>query len=576
MKVKANSNSRSEKKSQNKSQKGNAVWYYMALVILVFIALGNVLNCRFTNWDDQFYVTNNQTITSWSGEHLKEIFFGFTAGNYHPLTMLSFSIDYFLFHKNPEGYHFTSLVLHIINTLLVFVLILKLSQRKDIAFLVALFFGIQPMHAESVVWISERKDLLYTLFLLLSTITYLKLPLESGRYTVKKYGMVLLFFLLALFSKGQAVILPLLLLLIDFYRGELKIKSRWLEKIPLLILSFCFGLIAIKAQHSTAAMEKGVNLDVLHRTLAVGYGIFTYLWKAILPIQLSCLYPYPTSLPWNWFFYVSLVIAIGFIALVFIKRKQYPDQFFGILFFLISLLPVLQLLPVGNAIIAERYTYVAYIGLFFALFSFWKGKEFFKLQFVMIPATLAAIVFMILSWNRCDAWKNSENLWTDAIEKYPECAIAYCNRGVGYSDEKQFELAEKDYTQAVFYDSTYTEALNDLGLINNGRRKYNEALNYFNRAIKSNPGYSDAYNNRGVVLASKGEIEKALADFNQSVKLSPTYANAWFNLGNALVETKDTAGGLKDMERSEMLYLKQGNREGYNHVDERIMQLRQK
>lgn len=559
-----------KKKSIEQSVPSNNRWQYILLAVSVLIAFSGALSCKFTNWDDQYYVTNNQAITSWSSEHLREMFLGFTAGNYHPLTMLSFSLDYFLYHENPTGYHFTNLLIHIINTLLVFTLIMKLAGRKDIAFLVALFFGIQPMHAESVVWISERKDLLYTLFLLLSSIAYLKLPPDSGRYSIKKYGIVLLFFLLALLSKGQAVILPMLFLLIDYYKGETRIRSRWLEKIPMFLLSISFGLIAIKAQHSTEAMSVGIHLDALHRILAAGFGIFTYTWKAILPINLSCLYQFPSSLPWDWYYYFGATMALTILLFVFLKRKKNAELFFGMLFFVISLLPVLQLLPVGNAIVAERYTYLAYIGLFFALFSFWKTKEILKQKSVIAAVAIGAIVFMILSWNRCDVWKDSVTLWTDVIDEYPECAIAYCNRGVAYSNAKQFDLAEKDYEMAVQYDSLYTEALNDIGLIYNNKGKFDEALTYFNKAIKSDAGYGEAYNNRGVVLAQGGHSKAALADFSQSVKLLPTYANAWFNKGNALVETGDTVGGLRDMEQSAKFYLSQGNKDGYNHVKERI------
>lgn len=496
------------------------------------------------------------------------MFSGFTAGNYHPFTMLSFSIDYFLFGKNPEGFHFTNLVIHILNTLLVYVFILKINNNKNIALLVALFFGIQPMHAESILWISERKDLLYTFFLLLSLNAYLKLPPNTGRYSIKNYWVVTLFFLFSLLSKGQAVILPLLLLVIDYYRGELNIRSRWIEKIPFFFLSLLFGLIAIKAQHSTSAMRAGVQYDALHRILAAGYGIFTYIWKAILPINLSCLHPYPSL--WDWSYYCSTIISIALILAMYLKRKENPSIFFGIMFFIICLLPVLQLVPVGNAILAERYTYLAYIGLFFAIFSFLTDKGILKFKGTIATIVIFGIVFIGLSWNRCDVWKDSKTLWSDVIEKYPECAIAYCNRGVAYSDANQSDLAEKDYELAVRFDTTYTQAFNDLGLINNNSGRYDQAMIYFNKAIKSDPNYGEAYNNRGVVFARKGQIQAALNDFRQSVKLSPTYANAWLNLGNAFIETKDTLRGLEYLNTAARYYLSQGNKEGFDHVNDRI------
>lgn len=561
---------REKKKTVVKPLSDNNRWHYLLLILSVLIAFGAALNCNFTNWDDQYYVSSNKAITSWSADHLKNMLFGFTAGNYHPLTMLSLSLDYFLHHKNPAGYHLTNLLFHIANTLLVFLLVKQLSKRKDIAFLVALFFGIQPMHAESVVWISERKDLLYTFFLLLALLAYVKLPVDSIRYSFKNYGLVIVYFLLSLLSKGQAVVFPLLLLLIDYYRGEIKIKSRWFEKIPLLLLSIGFGLLAIQAQHSTDAMVKGMKLDVVHRLLAAGSGFFTYAWKAILPIQLSCLHPYPKTLAWDMSFYLETIAAIALMIFVFIKRNSHPKVFFGMLFFLIALLPVLQLLPVGNAMVAERYSYVPYIGLFFALFSLLPQKDFFKVPQFAIPILITAVIFIALSWNRCDVWKNTFTLWSDVIDKYPECAIAYCNRGVALSEEKQFDLAEKDFNQAVQCDSMYREAFNNLGLICNNSGRSKEALNYFSLSIKADPKFDEAYNNRGVALARAGRTKEALIDFKKCVSLNPEYAAGWLNEGNALLENQDTVAALADMNKAAALYSKQENQDGYANVQQRI------
>ncbi|HET6991734.1 MAG TPA: tetratricopeptide repeat protein [Bacteroidia bacterium] len=358
--------------------------------------------------------------------------------------------------------------------------------------------------------------------------------------------------------------------MIDYYRGEAGKRSRWLEKMPLFLFSFCFGLIAIKAQHSTAAMMIGDQMDVPHRILAASYGIFTYIWKAILPINLSCLHPYPSSFSSDWSFYLRSFIVLALMVFVFIKRKKNPDLFFGILFFVISLLPVLQLLPVGVAIIAERYTYLAYIGLFFALFSFFPKKNLLTLPRIIVPVGIAGFIFLIISMNRCDIWKNSETLWTDVIDNYPECAIAYCNRGVAYSEIKQSDKAEKDYESAVRYDSVYKEALNNLGLIYYNSRRFDKALIYYNRAIKSDPEYGEAYNNRGVAMIRKGNKQEALSDFSKSVKFTPDYANAWLNKGNLLMEIGDTTEGLIDMKKAADFYLQQGNKEGYNHAKDLI------
>jgi tetratricopeptide (TPR) repeat protein len=563
------------KKIARKSNAKNAAtgykkrWYYVALVLAALLAFGGALGCLFTNWDDPAYVTANTSITSWSALHLKDVLFKFTAGNYHPLTMFSFSLDYFFYQKNPVGYHFSNLLLHCINTCFVFTFIYKLCSRKEVAFLVALFFCIQPMHAESVVWISERKDLLYTFFLLIGMIFYLKLEVGAARYSIRKYGWVVFFFILSLLSKGQAVIFPVLLLVIDYYRGEIKMPSRWIEKVPLFLLSALFGLIAIRAQQSTDAMQNGQHLDILQRILAAGYGIFTYSWKAVFPVCLSCLHPYPPSISSDGYFYVVTTVVIIIATTVFIKRKNNRALFTGLLFYLIALLPVLQLLPVGVAITAERYTYVAYIGFFFAVFSLVPAENF-KKAHTLVPISIMIIFFLVASRNRCDVWKNNFALWTDVIHQYPQCAIPYCNRGFAYSENKQFELAEKDFLKAIEYDSLYCTAFNNLGLINFNRQRYDAAIFYFDKAIRSNAKFGEAYNNRGVAFIQMGRTKEAFNDFNQSVNFDPLFANGWRNRGNFFVQNGDTARGLMDLKKASALYLDLGQKNEHALMKERI------
>src|ERR1043165_1538299 len=218
--------------------------YFIPLFIIVlisFIAFLPVFHNGFVNLDDDKYIRDNPMLAVFN---LKEIFSRYVEGNYHPLTMLTYSIEYQLFGLNAQGYHAVNLLLHLLNVILVFYAILYLSNKTEIALVASLLFGIHPLHVESVAWASELKDLLYTFFFLASYICYLRYIKEPKS---KFYFYCLLLFLLSLLSKAMAVSLPLILLLTDYFKGrKLNVKT-WLEKIPFFALSILFGIIAILA-----------------------------------------------------------------------------------------------------------------------------------------------------------------------------------------------------------------------------------------------------------------------------------------------------------------------------------------
>ena len=219
-----------------------------AILLLTLIAFYPSINCSFINWDDQFYVTDSKLIQSLSFENIKKIFSteSVVALNYHPLTILSLAIDYHLGNLDPRQYHFTNLFIHILNTLLVFFFAYKLSDRKLIVgIFVSIFFGIHPMHVESVAWIAERKDVLYTFFFITGLLTYL-----SYSETKKKKFLVLtfIFFFLSVLSKAMAVVFPFVILLIDYYKARKVSLEVFVEKIPFFLISLIFGIFALRIQ----------------------------------------------------------------------------------------------------------------------------------------------------------------------------------------------------------------------------------------------------------------------------------------------------------------------------------------
>jgi len=301
------------------------VWIGL-IVILTFIAFYPSLNCAFTKWDDHLYVTESNLIKSLSFDNIKKMLSpeSIVALNYHPLTMLSLAIDYQFAKLNPQWYHFVNILLHLVNTVLVFFFIYRLAGKKLIpAIIVSVFFGIHPMHVESVTWVAERKDVLYTLFFMASLLTYLTY-IKSGKN--KFLLFTLLLFVFSVFSKAMGVVLPFVLLLVDYFLNRKFDRKMLLEKIPFLIVSLIIGIFAIQVQKQEAIGS--FEAFSLPNRIAIGfYGFFMYIYKLILPLNLSSFHPYPPkgeggSYPFS--FYASAIcgIVIFIIAILSFFKKE--------------------------------------------------------------------------------------------------------------------------------------------------------------------------------------------------------------------------------------------------------------
>ena len=260
---------------------------FCACLILVIVSLSFLpsLKCGLVNWDDDRYLSNTPAVQSLSLTTVKEASTSFFIGHYQPLTILSYALDYHFYKLNPYHYHLTNLILHLLNSLLVFYLIYLLSGNIIVSFITAILFGLHPLHVESVAWVSERKDVLYSFFFLLSCITYLYYLTKGNKH--KYYILSLFLFLCSLLSKSMAVTLPLLLLLIDYYLKRKPNKTLLLDKIPYFFLSIIFGIIAIFG----VGIRPKVGFSLFGALSAASYATVFYLGKLFLPIKLSCLYP---------------------------------------------------------------------------------------------------------------------------------------------------------------------------------------------------------------------------------------------------------------------------------------------
>jgi lipoprotein NlpI len=543
-----------KKKTRSYNVSGMGKYYFpLFLVLLVsFFAYLPVLHNTFVNADDDLYIQNNLLIRT---INIKDTFSRFDMGNYHPLTMLIYSIEYHFFGLSERGFHAVNLLIHLLNVILVFHAVSLLSEKTEVALIAALLFGIHPLHVESVAWASELKDLLYAFFFLSSYILYLKYFKYSQR---KYYFYCLLLLILSFLSKGLAASFPLVLILTDYFKGR-KINGKCLvEKIPFFVLSIVFGVVAIYAQRSFGAIHTDYFSFPL-RLVFASYGFITYLIKLLLPLKLSSFYPYPDmagiggTLPAQYYIYPLLLLGL-FVA-VFYSLRLTRKIFFGLGFFTITILLVLQLLPVGGTIMADRYCYLPSFGIFFlaaeGIFLLWNQKgstRKWRLPAMMI-IFIALVFYTFKTYSQCGVWKNSLSLWNNVIGLYKNVPDAYYNRGFYFVQEKKFEEALNDINKTIELDPEYSAAYNVRGNIFNNAKRHAEALDDFNKAIALNPNAS-AYNNRGLVFRDLHRYEDALSDFNKAIVLQPDFYEGYNDRGIVLSELKRFEASLNDFNKA--------------------------
>ena len=513
------------------------------MIICVFVTLVVMapnMNNDWVNWDDELFILDNPLVDELSSENVKAIFTTLeNNGGYTPLVVLSWSLDYFADGYNAQVFHTTNVLLHLLNVCLVFLFIFSLSQRMELAVIVALLFGIHPMQLEAVAWITSRKDLLYGLFYLAGLITYLKYLGVEQEKRRKVYVLCLLFFLGSLLSKGMAVTFPVALLVIDFFKKRKDIKQIILEKVPFLVLSVVIGLIAVSGQQQGGAVDEMQNISFSDSFFVACYGLTMYSIKALIPFGLSSYHPYPyapgEALP--TYMYAALVPALLFVVGVWYAIKKNRFIAFGLLFFLVSIALMLQFFPVGLAIISERFSYIAYIGLFFLVaYAVLKLTDRYGLQRKIVYFGFAGYLAVLgtITFQRSDVWENSETLWSDVIEKYPDNFLAYANRGGYYFSKGELDQALTDYDTALVLHPNSFETLNDRGFLLMQMGDQERAMRDFDKAISINQEFVGAYINRGLIFMNANRYEEAMRDFDYSVQLDSLSSLAFYNRGQLL------------------------------------------
>jgi tetratricopeptide (TPR) repeat protein len=504
-------------------------WKYIGIsLLLTLIAFISVTGHQFVNWDDDYNLANNNNTALLNWDNIVNMFSEHVIGNYNPLPILTFTIERAIVGLDPTLYHIDNLILHLVCVFFVYRIFRSLDLSALFSGAGALLFGIHPMRVESVAWVTERKDVLFGAFFL-SALWFYVLYVKSG-YAKKYFYAAMGLFVFSLFSKIQAVTLPLTMLLVDYYlRRPLNIKLV-LEKWAFFLLSLIIGLIGFYFLKTQGSMNDATHYNLFQRLMIGGYSLGVYLVKFIFPYKMSPLYPYPAVLPTE--VYLGPVVGIGILIFLYIAyKKDWRPYLFGMLFFIFNVMFVLQIVGAGQGYLADRFTYIPYIGLIFIVI--YTCQRLMDTQSAIANPAMYGLgammlVYLFMTFRQNKVWHDSDTLWTHVLKYYDETPLPFRNRANYRRDQGRVEEALVDYDAAL--------RLKPDGALYNSRaklyfnqQKYDKAMIDYNRAIATDSTEGEFYINRGAVFALTGQLDLALRDFNKGLELDPDHANGYKN-----------------------------------------------
>jgi protein O-mannosyl-transferase len=486
----------------------------------------------FTNWDDPDYITENPWIRSLNVESLNHLVMDPFVSNQIPLTMLSYAVDYQLWELNSVGYHLHNLALHLICVVLVYYLLVSLKVPDGVRWMVVSLFALHPTNVESILWASERKNLLGAMFFLISFLLYVQYHDSRSRV---RYILSIFCYLLSLFSKVSAVTAVAVFLGYDLFIRKRKISELNLyEKLPYLIFAEVTAFWTINAaqiHHSLVTYHKqgfGLGLFMIPKILG------EYITLLLFPVNINVLYLEHTQYSWSSMsLWVPLILMV---FLFFFIIRQSRSLFFWLVFFLMLLLPVLNIVPLPFKM-ANRYLYIPQIGIWVVL-GFLVQKMF---DFLKTTRLIKGMLLIVLgSWSlfllnqtltTVEVWKNSFTLWSDSIEKDFNNAIAHTDLGF-YIEKKEerFNLASSHYYLATRIAPELPLAHYYLGIYYTKKQLWDLAADCFHSAIQAKPDFDLALNNLGGVYYQKKMLDRAELFCSQAVFVNPNYLEAWDNL----------------------------------------------
>lgn len=535
--------------------KGRVFLLGVLLTVVTAALYWPITGYDFIGLDDDQYVYENPWVRSGLGwPTIKWAFTSTFAANWHPLTWISHLLDYSIYGLSADGPHFTNLILHALNVILLFAVLVRLTGLTWPSVMVAALFAWHPLHVESVAWISERKDLLSTLWWILSIWAYaratkdLKGSIWSTKSAANKvfYGLSISLFALGLMSKPMVVTLPFVLLLLDYWplnrwqdttEGTaspkcLRIESSLvIEKLPFFILSLAGSVVTVVAQHAGEAIKTFHQVPLILRVVNLPVAYAFYIEKTFWPDNLCGFYPLPATPLFLDGIATGLVLVGASVSFVRLRR-QYPWLIVGWLWFLGTLIPVIGLVQVGGQAMADRYMYIPSIGLFIMIawginrcLNIWPQTR--MVGCTVIAATLVCCALKT-QWQMA-YWRNSLVFYSRILEISKNSDMAQNGIGVALSSAGRKEEAIEHFKEALRLNPASVHAFYNLGIDLADTGRLDEAMVQFSAALKLNPRNEQLHNNAGVILVQQGKLEQALDQFNESIRLNPIYPKPYLN-----------------------------------------------
>lgn len=496
---------------------------------VIIIALGlfalfynKLLFANFVSWDDGEVLVQNKDVHDFA---VKAFFTKQYVGNYAPVTMLGFALDWLIFKGNPIWHHLINILLHFVNVFLVYRLCYFIFKENTKALFCAIVFCFHPFQIETIAWISAKNNLVYSVFFLSSLLFYAHYLTTALK---KYYLFTMAFFVLSLLSKPSAVTFPFCLLLLEYLVNKRIVIKPFIIKIaPFLLLSIAIGIVTLYTRSEADFLDTQKHFAFYEKIGYAGFALVFYLSKFILPVNLSVIYPYPENGLLSICIGYAFLVLLGF-GLYKLHKQQKNIVSFGLIFFVANLILVLQLIPFGQTLTADRYMYLPIIGLSIGLvyfIPFSVGKS----QLVML--TVVAFLLGFLSFKRINVWQNSISLYSDILKKHPNSYEALNGLGTEYMLKKDYSNAAQFLNKAIVQNSNYYKPFYNRGLLYARNKNFEQAIADFTKAIELNK-YSKAYTARAAAYFELNEIDKAMQDAEMALKNNATNGNTYYVLAN--------------------------------------------
>ncbi|HXT68557.1 MAG TPA: tetratricopeptide repeat protein [Vicinamibacterales bacterium] len=511
-----------------------------ALATVTLVVFAPVRRATFVDYDDLEYVVENPHVATgltwdnvaWAFHHPYDN----TGG---PLTSISQMLDVEIAGLSAPYHHLTSLVLHVVNSVLLLLLLYRLTGVIGRSAFVAALFALHPLHVESVAWIAERKDVLSTTFWFATMLAYVAYTRRPG---FVRYLAVAIMLALGLMSKPMLVTVPVVLFLMDWWPlGRLSDVSLgsprfWMlvrEKLPLLALALIAITLTFFSQVETGSVSGALSVGARLNNAVVS--LVAYLGQMLWPTRLAAFYPFREAVPaLTAIACGGLVVAIS--TFVFITRKRHPGALVGWLWYLVTLTPVIGIVQVGSHAMADRFTYVPLIGVFVAVA--WTGAELLRSRGARFlgGAVAASLVLAcaVQARQQVEVWHDSATLWQHALRVTPGNYVAHANLGAVFARQGRTADAIAHYTESLRFQPNQPKAENNLGLALSSLGSVVDAVPHYENAIRLDPNYAHAHQNLGVALADLGRFEQAVEHCRTAIRLEPAYAEAHMLLAMVL------------------------------------------